>query len=262
MNAKSKKSPLAKHKQGAGFTLVEIMVSMTILMLVMGMTLSQFVISMRMLYRDAARAETNANLRRFTGTLTRQTIDASEFYLFPYHKALDGNVDLTADKAPLVVGTDDIYDANGDCLVLITKTTDQSPVMIRRIRIYYRETTDQATMNVEAPIRLYDTGESGTWGESASNTHPYSNIKAALDTINLSTNSKLAGSTEVYARTRGRKKSSSTDLYPIFSSSSPSQTSSSDATVTINVEFMNGSKASGTNLLSSSSFNYTISPRR
>lgn len=251
-----------KHRASQGFTLVEVMMAMTILAVVVSMTMSQFLYGMRVLYRDSARAETNANLRRFTSNITRQTLDASEFYLFPYYTALDGNIDLTADKAALTIGADDIYDANGDCLVLITKTTDQTPVKIRRIRIYYRVTTNQTTMNADAPIRLYDTGESGTWGENAGNTHAYSALKAALDGIVLSSAPTLSGSTEIYSRTRGRKKTASTDLYPIFSSASPSPSSSSDSTVSINVEFLNGSNASGQKLLSSSSFNYTISPRR
>jgi hypothetical protein len=49
------------------------------------------------------------------------------------------------------------------------------------------------------------------------------------------------------------------DFYPIFSSESSTATPVNDG-VSINVEIINGTTAA--NQLSSSSFNYTISPRR
>jgi hypothetical protein len=49
------------------------------------------------------------------------------------------------------------------------------------------------------------------------------------------------------------------DRYPAFSTESPNSTPI-NGFVAINLEFVNGSTVN--NLLSSSSFNYTISPRR
>ena len=49
------------------------------------------------------------------------------------------------------------------------------------------------------------------------------------------------------------------DRYPAFSSESPDSTAT-NGFISINLEFINGTTIN--NLLSSSSFNYTISPRR
>ena len=49
------------------------------------------------------------------------------------------------------------------------------------------------------------------------------------------------------------------NFYPIFSSEAPTITASNES-FSINVEFINGTTVN--NLLSSSSFNYTVSPRR
>lgn len=273
------KSPHTHSRAGAaGYTIVEVMISMTILTVVVGMTLSTFLYGLRTMYKDSQRLTTNASLRTFTAQITKETLDASTFYLFPYYTKLDGSVNMLTDpifpSGPEINAANNDFDkwiAHGDCLVLVTLTSEFRATDIKQIRIYYRVSTNQATVNSEAPIRYYETTGSGglpDWGEgtaSTSNGHPFSAIATELNAINLNANPSLAGSRQLNARSKGRKVPSpytpyaAGDLYPIFSTESPNA-SPTNGYISINVEFINGTNA--TNMLSSSSFNYTISPRK
>ena len=252
-----------------GFTLVEVMVSMTVLSIVTVMCLSTFMFGLRTMYKDTQRLATNASLRSFMAQVSKETLDASYFYIFPYYTKLDGSVDLTADFASMAQienAADDDYDkwvAHGDCLVLVTKTSQYRTTDLRQIRIYYRVTTDQATTNAEAPIRYYETAD---WGEGTSLlSNGHTDLTTELNLINLNSTPTMTGTRLLSARTVGRSVPSpytpyaAGDRYPVFSSESPNSTAT-NGFISINLEFINGSTTN--NLLSSSSFNYTISPRR
>ena len=261
-----------------GFTIVEVMISMTILVAVAGLTLSVFLHGLRTMYKDSQRLVTNASLRAFTSQITKETLDASTFYLFPYYTKLDGSVNMALDpifpSGPEINAANNDFDkwiAHGDCLVLVTLTSQFRATDIKQIRIYYRVTTGQPSVNAEAPIRYYETAGTGglpDWGEgttTTSNGHPFSAIATELNAINLNANPSLAGSRLLNARSKGREVPSpytpyaAGDLYPIFSTESPNA-SPTNGFISINVEFINGTNAN--NMLSSSSFNYTISPRK
>ena len=245
------------------------MISMTIVSIVMGMCMSTFLLGLRTMYKDTQRLATNASLRSFMAQVSKETLDASYFYLFPYYTQLDGAVDLTVDFAPMTQindAADDDYDkwvGQGDCLVLVTKTSQYRTTDIRQIRIYYRITASQSARNAEAPIRYYETADWGEGSASASNGH--TNVNTELNLINLKTYPLLAGTRLLSARTVGRQMPAPSspfvagDRYPVFSSESPNS-AATNGFVSINMEFINGGTAN--NLLSSSSFNYTISPRR
>ena len=254
----------------AGFTLVEIMASMTIGVLCIALTMSTFLFCMRAMYKDNQRLVTNASLRTFVSQISTETLNASYFYLFPYYTKLDGSVDLAADPVSLTLddAAVDAYDrwiAHGDCLVLVTKTSEFRTTDIRQIRIYYRLTTNQTTTNNESPIRYYETADWGEGTSATSNSHPLSGLATELNGINLNSTPLITGSREMAARTKGRAVPSpytgytAGDRYPVFSTESPTA-NNTNGFVSINVEFINGTTNS--NMLSSSSFNYTISPRR
>jgi type II secretory pathway pseudopilin PulG len=281
------KNQPTRHRPGlAGFTLVEVMISMTICVMVLGMTLSTFLFGLRTQYKDTQRLITNASLRAFTAQITKETLDASVFFLFDYYTKLDTSVNLATDPifpvGPEIDSANNDYDkwiAHGDCLVLVTLTSLYRNTDIRQIRIYYRPTTNQAGVNAEAPVRYYETAD---WGEGpaptspitpgATNGHPSSGIATELNAIDLNANPLLTGSRQLNPRSKGRKVPVSPvtgvypngpyvlgDLYPIFSTESPTA-NPADGFISINVEFINGTSA--INMLSSSSFNYTISPRK
>ena len=262
------------NRRRGGFTLVEVMITLAIVVTVLAMCMSSFLFSMRMMYKDQQRLITNASLRSFMAQISKETLDASTFYLFPYYTALDGNVNLTTDPcAPVApeidaAGTEfDKWIAHGDCLVLITKTSEWRSTDIRQIRVYYRLTTNQATVNNEATIRYYETADWGEGTSSTSNGYPFSSLTTYLNAINLNSNPSISGSKELTARCKGRKVASpytgytAGDLYPIFSTESGTA-NPANGFISINVEFINGSNTGTSRLLSSSSFNYTISPRR
>jgi type II secretory pathway pseudopilin PulG len=264
-----KSKPAIFTARAAGFTIVEVMISMTIVVSVLGMAMSSFVFSLRAMYKDTQRLATNASLRSFMAQVSKETLDASYFYLFPYYTAIDTSVDLTTDVAPMTQienAADDDYDkwvAHGDCLVLVTKTSKFRTTDIRQIRIYYRVITNQTGRNNEAALRYYETAD---WGEGTSSTsNGHTSVAAELNSINLNGNPSRSGSKQISPRTKGRTVPSpytpysAGDLYPMFSSESPDSTTT-NGFVAINVEFINGGTVN--NLLSSSSFNYTISPRR
>lgn len=267
------------HPGPAGFTIVEVMISMTIVVMVLGMTMSTFLFGLRTQYKDTQRLITNASLRAFTAQITKETLDASVFYLFDYYTKLDTSVNLTSDPifpvGPEIDSANDDYDkwiAHGDCLVLVTLTSLYRNTDIRQIRVYYRVTTNQAGVNAEAPVRYYETADWGEGTSSTANGHPSSGMATELNAINLNGNPTLTGSRLLNARSKGRRVPVSPvtgtypngayvsgDLYPIFSTESPTA-NPADGFISINVEFINGTTV--TNMLSSSSFNYTISPRK
>lgn len=256
----------------AGFTLVEIMITMSITTLALALGLSTFLFGLRMMYKDNVRLQTNANLRYFMAQMSKETLDSSEFYLFPSYQELDGSVVLVpkpATAATPSAGTDgsisplqtDAYGtdiAHGDCVVLVTRTSVTSGAAVRQFRIYYRVAT-VADRNNEAPIRYYEGDDYGTASTQT-------DLEGLLNAVNL--NSTPSGSftsggvvhcRQVTARAKGRRIGTTNNFYPIFVSEAPTITASNES-FSINVEFINGTNVN--NLLSSSSFNYTVSPRR
>lgn len=263
------KTTPSSPSRSAAFTLVEIMVSLTVVSIVMGMCLSTFLFGLRTMYKDTQRLSTNASLRSFMSQISKETLDASYFYVFPYYTALNGSVNLStapSSMAQIENAADDDYDkwvAHGDCLVLVTRTSTFRTTDIRQIRIYYRLTTNQATRNAEATLRYYETADWGEGTSGASNGH--TNLTTELNAINLNGSPTLSGSRLISARTVGRLVPfpytgyAAGDRYPVFCTESPDSTPT-NGFISINLEFINGSTIN--NLLSSSSFNYTISPRR
>ncbi len=237
------------HRPG-GFTLVEVMVTMAIAMLGMGLAMSTFMTSFRTMYRDGQRLATNANLRYVVSHLSQETLDATEFYLFPDYRKLDGSVDLVGD---LPAPEEDDYGMpirHGDCLVLVTRVTIDATAKVRQFRIYYR---DGANPSLTSGLRFYksiDYGASGT----------VTTLAALLNAVNLNANPAISGSRLIAATTRGRPRPNSpTTFYPIFSGDAASATTNNEP-IAINVEVITGSTV--TNQRSSSSFNYTVSPRK
>jgi len=238
------------HRSKSGFTLVEIMIAGTITVLAASCALGFYVFALRIMYKDTQRLATNTNLRQFLAHVTKKSLDSTEFYLFPDYKSLDGSVNLTTvptDTSQLVADAYDNYTAEGDCLVLVSRLTTDPDAKIRYIRIYYRVANSP---NTQAPMRYYEKD----YGISGSS----STIGTLLNAINLSSSPQITLSTELAKSTIGRKQSSSTNRYPVFSTECPEPTPS-NASVAINIEIINGTTAN--NMLSSSSFNYIIAPR-
>lgn len=251
-----KSRPTLRSTYRAGFTLVEILITLTIAVLVLGLTLGVFTTCLRAMYRDMQRLATNGALRSFTSQVAKETLDSTEFYVFPDYRKLDGSVDLAADVSSLDPDSG-VYQAFGDCLVLVTRVATSAMANVRQFRIYYRSTTGTThNVDAEAPIRYYESTDYGASGTATA-------LTALLNGVNLKANPNLTGSRQVVQNTRGRLQSpvptTAPFCYPIFSTESATPTPTNDS-VSINVEIINGTTAN--NLLSSSSFHYTISPRK
>lgn len=244
-----KRSRLSQNPR-AGFTLVEVMISLTVVTMVMTMALSTFLYGLRMMYKDNQRLATNTNLRYFMAQVAKATLDASEFYIYPNYETLDGTVDSEGELTTAVTDSYGLDLYHGDCLVLVTRTSLEDDSNIRQVSIYYRTTNNP---NKEGAIRYYEGTDFGSTGTTDS-------LDEILETIDLKSKPAYPGTRELAARTLGRPITGKTnERYPIFCSKTPSILTENDS-VSINAEVINGTTAN--NLLSSSSFNYTISPRR
>src|SRR5690606_32875221 len=118
----------------AGFTLAEVMISMTIVTLTIGLTMSTFLFGLRTMYKDTQRLATNANLRYFVSHVSKETLDASEFYIFDNYRRLDGSVDLEDDVTAVTTTSAGIDIYHGDCLVLVTRVSLEDAAPIRQFR--------------------------------------------------------------------------------------------------------------------------------
>lgn len=254
------KTAANRRRRLAGFTVVEVMITMAIGVMAIGASLSTFMFCFRTMYKDTQRLATNASMRRFMAEISKETLDASYFYLFPYYNVLDGDVNPDTECTTLVLddvaGTEyDKWVGTGDCLVLVTNTTlNDGSTAIRQVRLYYRLVKDQNDQNNDAELRYYETKDWGVGGHPDGDT-----LTEILNDIDLADDPYLSGSKRITDRCRGRSKPNSANRYPMFSTESPSA-NPTNGFVSINIEFVNGTDVN--NMLSSSSFNYTISPRR
>ncbi len=243
------------RRRSGGYTLSEIMVTMTIFGLVVGGTLAVFIMGLRSMYRDIERLRTDSTLRRLTLHVAKETIDSTEFYVFPTYESLDGSVNLVADISPLdpaepAEGQTQL--ASGDCLVLVTRVSIDSTANVRQFRIYYRPVK---IAGARGPLRYFESAPFGN--EDTGTATPLATL---LNAVNLKTTPLFAGSRELATTTRGKPDPDAAGSFlPIFSTEATVPTATNES-VSLNIEVINGSSA--VNLLSSSSFNYTISPRR
>jgi hypothetical protein len=247
------KDPLPKR----GYTLVEVIISMTITVLVIGLCTGVFLQCLKLMYYDSVRLETNANLRYFIAHISKEALDASEFYIFPSYQSLDGDVSLSADLSPSVLDKYGKTVVHGDCIVLVTRESVEGNARIKNFKIYYRVASVSAR-NTLAPIRYYDSGD-----KTATNSFTAAQLKALLDTVNLSATPSVSGSRQLTEKAKGRVTDSTTDgvanSHPIFSSEAATVNSANESFV-INTEIVQGTTAN--KMVSSSSFNYTVTPRR
>ncbi len=240
--------------RAAGFTLTEVLITITILGLVTAGALSVVVVGLKMMYKDTQRLTTDATLRKLTLSVAKETIDSTEFYVFPNYQALDGSVDLTNDIAPLnptdpAPGETQL--ASGDCLVLVTRVRADVTSNVYQFRVYYRPVTDPS---VQAPLRYYESAPFGADPTQGTATP----LTTLLNAVNLKTTPVYPGSVVLAKVTRG-KPNPDGGYFPVFSTEATVATPTNES-VSLNIEVINGTTAF--NQLSSSSFNYTISPRR
>lgn len=128
-----------------GYTLVEIMISMTILSLVMIGAFGVFMQANKALFVSAGKGNINRDIRTFTGELTAIARNANHFFIYDSINVGDRN--QIVDRKTM--------GNTGDFLLLIFQEEYPNlgdPVYITRITGYYRD----ATTNSRGPIRKFD----------------------------------------------------------------------------------------------------------
>lgn len=260
------------RRSSAGMTLVEIMVAMTIVVMAVGGALSVFLSGLKMMYKDSQRLENNRTLRSFLSKVSAKAVDSTEFYLLTNYASIDGSIDLsTGDPASwpgssnIAAPTANAYGsntANGDCLVLISRTNTTSSGQIYAVRVFYRYTT---SVSNQAPLRMYEMLFAG--GPATGTT---ATVNTVLNSISINRgvgqySDTVAGTAvattvvQLADKSIGRIDTVTGTRLPIFAAEVPYPQPVQE-NVSINVEVINGINQN--DKISSSSFNYIISPRK
>lgn len=134
--------PQSSHR---GFTLIEIMIAMTLLSMVMIGAFAVFMQANKALFVSTGKGNINRDIRTFTGELTSIARNANHFFI--YNSIDVGDRNQITDRKTM--------GNTGDFLVLIFQEEHPSmgdPVHITRITGYYRD----ASANARGPIRKFD----------------------------------------------------------------------------------------------------------
>lgn len=243
---------LRSSGQTRGFTLSEVLITASLGVTTLGLAMGAFLFGMKASVKDTQRLSTNADLRYFTAHLSKKSIEATGFYLFPSYKQLDGGVnlstDLSADEATAT--SDFLY--HGDCVVLEIRTDTSSTSKIRQLKVYYRvPPTSSGTLSVSegGPVRYLEGRDYGTTGTT-------SDIVTLLNQINLSDNPNPSGAVTLVPSAIGNPRPSpAVGNYPIFCTVDSVVPSSQSQNLSINAVIVSDG------VPNASSLNYTISPR-
>ena len=160
MNPSTHPFPSDKKTRSSGFTLVEMMVSMTLFALVMAGSLPFLIQSMNTYSYDTGKLFVNRDIRTFTSGLTDNATYANYFLIYPSF--------TTRSITSIVNGVSVTTDASvndglsGDLLVLVYKddtinadgTTNDAKV--NRIVGYYRDPVDPTSTTSQGPVRTFD----------------------------------------------------------------------------------------------------------
>lgn len=135
------KANLARRR---AFTLVEMLVAVTIMALVTGGILKIYLQVLSIYRYDTAKIQINHDIRTFTASLTEDATYANYFRIFPSYTNLTRAVDTLnnpndPDQGFTTLMTDaSVNDGqSGDCLVLVYKDTHDD-TLINRLIIYFR----------------------------------------------------------------------------------------------------------------------------
>jgi len=142
-----------------GFTLVEIMVAMTLMLMISAGMLRVFLQVLNTYYYDTAKLQINHDIRTFTAAMSENATYANYFKIFPaYNNLTRSTTTLVNPNDPDQGYTTAMTDTSvndgqsGDCLVLVYKDLTND-TLISRIMVYFRS-PDPVT-NI-GPVRVMD----------------------------------------------------------------------------------------------------------
>lgn len=144
-----------------GFTLVELLVAVTLLGLVSAGMLRVFIQALNVYYYDTGKILVNKDIRKFTSEMTENATYANYFKIFPSYTNLSRSVDTLVNPSDPDQGfTTAIVDSSvndglsGDCLVLVYKdSTDDRK--ISRLVGYFRSPANPSDPTSTGPVRRF-----------------------------------------------------------------------------------------------------------
>ena len=154
MKTSAHPSPSSSRKTlSSGFTLVEVIVSLTLFGLVMAGALPFLLQSLNTYTYNTGKLFVNRDIRTFTSELTDNATYANYFLIYPAF--------TTRSVTTLVNGVSVTTDASvndglsGDLLVLVFKD-DTDDTKVNRLVGYYRDPADPASTTSQGPVRTFD----------------------------------------------------------------------------------------------------------
>lgn len=142
-----------------GFTLVEILVALTLLGLVTAGVLKVFIQVLNIYYFDTAKLQINRDIRTFTAALTENATYSNYFVIFPSYNNLTRTASTLVNSndpdqgyTTAIVDTSINDGQTGDCLVLVYKDPVNDS-LTSRIIVYFR--SPDPTTGI-GPVRVID----------------------------------------------------------------------------------------------------------
>lgn len=142
-----------------GFTLVEMLVAVTILGLISAVLMRTFLQVLNIYFYDTAKLQINKDIRTFTAAMSENATYANYFKIFPAYDNLSRTTPTLVNSSDPDQGyTTALTDTScadglsGDCLVLVYKDT-ANDTLISRIIVYFR--SPDATTGI-GPVRVLD----------------------------------------------------------------------------------------------------------
>lgn len=153
----------SRRRRSAGFTLVEILITTTVMGLVTLGILRVFVQALSIYHYDVGKLLVNKDMRTFTTEMSENATYANYFRIFPSHTNLTRSVNTLINPADpdqgyttAIVDTSLNDGTSGDCLVLVYKDPANDR-LISRILVYFR-VPGASTPTPAAGVRVLNRG--------------------------------------------------------------------------------------------------------
>lgn len=142
-----------RRTRSGGFTLVEVIVSITLFGLVMVCSLPVMLQSLNTYSYEVGKLFINRDIRTFTSELTDNATYANYFLIFP--SFTNRSTTTTVNGVSVTTDTSVNDGLSGDFLVLVFKD-DADDTKVSRLVGYYRDPADPNSTTSQGPVRTFD----------------------------------------------------------------------------------------------------------
>lgn len=147
------------RRRQRGFTLVEMLVAVTILGIISAVMMRSFLQVLNIYFYDTAKIQINHDIRTFTASMSENATYANYFKIFPSYTDLSRTTSTLVNPSDpdqgftTAITSSAVNDGqSGDCLVLVYKDTADD-TKIARLIIYFR--SPDPTTHI-GPVRIID----------------------------------------------------------------------------------------------------------